>query len=326
MNPRLSPDSNGRTTLPRLEESEHLTYNPSRITDMVSEDGEASRPQSGVSSQPPRSQSPPSRPGPPTVRNSLISSSGHGTSRPTSAGSRISRTHIPSLTPHAFFRPMSSQKLQAQRGGRPGFNTAQPAQTEDGQSDEASQKRRSWVSNSTIRLGAATQDPEIPPSRGTEFTDPVIPDRGTSNASPTGNTTVRSLGESVRLLQDRSRRDAPSHLNLGMYQPSGSQDPPQKSPLSFRSGFLMPNKNEVQDNRDSRGHERLSSAASSPRSEPVKIPEPVTKRDLGKNYEYFTGNTLFCCGGRFQNSRDRPINIATGIFVILPGVLFFIYS
>jgi palmitoyltransferase ZDHHC9/14/18 len=88
----------------------------------------------------------------------------------------------------------------------------------------------------------------------------------------------------------------------------------------------MPNKNEVQDNRDSRGHERLSSAASSPRSEPVKVPEPVNKRDLGKNYQYFTGNTLFCCGGRFQNSRDRPINIATGIFVILPGVLFFIYS
>jgi palmitoyltransferase ZDHHC9/14/18 len=47
---------------------------------------------------------------------------------------------------------------------------------------------------------------------------------------------------------------------------------------------------------------------------------------LGKNYEYFTGNTLFFGGGRLQNSRDKPINIATGIFVVLPSALFFAYS
>src|SRR5690606_23680164 len=35
--------------------------------------------------------------------------------RPTSSASR---THVPSLTSHAFYRPMSSAKLQAQRGGQ----------------------------------------------------------------------------------------------------------------------------------------------------------------------------------------------------------------
>lgn len=88
----------------------------------------------------------------------------------------------------------------------------------------------------------------------------------------------------------------------------------------------MPNKNEGQE-RDSRNHERLSSAASSsPNSYPVKNVQPAPRKDLGKNYEYFTGNTVFCAGGRLQNARDRPVNIATGIFVILPAGLFFGYS
>lgn len=184
------------------------------------------------------------------------------------------------------------------------------------------------VSNNTLhRPTTQSNDADMPPpSRGTEFTDPVLPDRNTSNASPTGNTTVRSLGESVRLLHDKSRKPAPSHLNLGKSYKAPSNDQQQKSPLSFRSGFLMPNKNEGQE-RDSRNHERLSSAASSsPNSYPVKNVQPAPRKDLGKNYEYFTGNTVFCAGGRLQNARDRPVNIATGIFVILPAGLFFGYS
>lgn len=46
----------------------------------------------------------------------------------------------------------------------------------------------------------------------------------------------------------------------------------------------------------------------------------------GKNYQYFEGNTVFAMGGRLQNARDRPVNIATGILVVLPAVLFFIFS
>jgi palmitoyltransferase ZDHHC9/14/18 len=50
------------------------------------------------------------------------------------------------------------------------------------------------------------------------------------------------------------------------------------------------------------------------------------KSALGKNYEYFEGNTIFWLGGRLQNARDRPINIATGVFLVLPAILFFVFS
>lgn len=47
---------------------------------------------------------------------------------------------------------------------------------------------------------------------------------------------------------------------------------------------------------------------------------------MGRNWEYFLGNTVFCMGGRLQNTKARPVNIATGAFVILPCILFFIFS
>ena len=47
-------------------------------------------------------------------RGSVESSTAGSTSQPPSLSSR---SHVPSLQSHAFFRPMSSQKLQAQRGG-----------------------------------------------------------------------------------------------------------------------------------------------------------------------------------------------------------------
>ncbi|KAL2364189.1 Eukaryotic peptide chain release factor GTP-binding subunit [Blastomyces dermatitidis] len=326
-NPQSGAPFDNATNPPRP-----VSYISTHMTDIASEDDDASRPPTAISSQPTWSQTPASRRGPPPARNSMAATN-HSTSRPLSSSSRMSRTHIPSLTAHGFFRPMSSQRLQAQRSGRPANNNnhhAAPTSTEDGMSDVGSQKRRSLLSNHTILYGGpSSHENELPPpSRGTEFTDPVIPDRGTSNASPTGNTTVRSLGESVRLLHDRSQKAAPSHLNLGKNynKPSSSQDNAQKSPMSFRSGFLMPGKSDGQDRRDSRNHERLSSAASTPGSVLQKGFKSEDKPNLGKNYEYFAGNTVFCGGGRFQNSRDKPVNIATGIMVVLPAALFFAYS
>ncbi|EEP75640.1 conserved hypothetical protein [Uncinocarpus reesii 1704] len=299
-----------------------VSYISSHMTDIPSEDGDP-RPQS----PPARSQRSASRRGR-LARHSISAASNHGSGPALSAGNRISRTHVPSLTSHAFFRPMSSQRLQMQRAGRPPTGTTQVMPSEDGQSDVASNPiRRSLISNSVIP-GLSGLDYDLPPpSRGTEFTDPMLLDRGTSTASPTGNTTVRSGGDSVRLLHDRSRGMAPTHLNLNsIHKQSGNADPPQRSPLSFRSGFLKGNKNEQSERLDSRGHERLSSAASSPASNGLKPDKPTFTNDLGQNYEYFTGNTIFFWGGRFQNARDRPVNIATGIFVALPGALFFAYS
>lgn len=287
----------------------------SRATDIASEDGDRTQ---SFTSPPPSSVS---RRNPPPTRNSMAASS---QGRPGSSGSRLSRSHIPSLTAQAFFRPMSSQRLQAHRGGRP--MTKGTVSSTDEWADNTNHNRRSLISNSTLPQGSAPPtEVEAPPSRGTEFTDPVIPDRNTSNASPMGNTTIRSLGESVRLLRDRDQKDKPrpSHLNLSAnYNGHTAQDAPPKSPLSFLS---LQNKGSAQNSHDARGHERLSSTGSSPQPVDVKR-EQVPRGNSGKNWEYFTGNTLFCAGGRLQNSRDKPINIATGVLVVVPAALFFGFS
>lgn len=290
----------------------------SRVTD---DDGERTP---SYTSPPPQhqSRSSVSRRGPPPTRTSITS---QVTSRPGSSGSRLSRSHIPSLTAQGFFRPMSSQRLQAHRGTRP--LTKGTGSSTDEWTQQGSQHRGSLISNSTVPQGSLPTEMEVPPSRGTEFTDPIIPDRNTSNASPTGNTTIRSLGESVRLLRDRDQKEKPQRLNLGAnYTGQAAQEaPPPKSPLSFLS---LQNRGVGHGNHDSRshqGHEHLSSAGSSPSPLDVKKPQlPRTK--LGKNYEYFLGNTLFCGGGRLQNSRDKPVNIATGLLVVIPSALFFAFS
>lgn len=293
----------------------------SRVTDMASEDGDQSQ---SVQSPPPSTQHRPSvsRRGPPPTRNSITASS-QVTSRPGSSGSRLSRTHIPSLTAQAFFRPMSSQRLQAHRGGRP--MTKGTVSSTDEWNDQTSQNRRSLISNGTVPQSLPAVDQEAPPSRGTEFTDPIISDRNTSNASPTADTTIRSLGESVRLLRDRDNKNKPrpEHLNLdASYNGHSAQDGLPKSPLSFLS---FQNRPSAQHSHDPRSPSQQSSPGSSPGPMDAKK-ERFPQTHLGKNYEYFTGNTLFCGGGRLQNSRDKPINILTGLLVVVPSALFFGFS
>jgi palmitoyltransferase ZDHHC9/14/18 len=301
----------------------------SRMTDAGTTDGDTSIPPTGTPSQGYSSPNQGFRRGLiPTRSNSNAAASSHTNTRPGSASSRVSRrsrNHVSSLTPQAFFRPMSSQRLQAHRSGRP---MTQEAATVEDDEDESENKRISIISNSTLRhaMEPPSEAQEVPPSRGTEFTDPVTPDRNTSNASPTGNATIRSLGESVRLLQEREKKPTLSRLSISnSLKPGGAQDPSKQSPLSLRSGFLSPRgRTESQDNRRNSHHERLSSAASSPRF--MKGSSAPAPPRLGKNYEYFTGNTVFWGSGRFQNSRDKPVNIITGILVILPAGLFFGYS
>jgi palmitoyltransferase ZDHHC9/14/18 len=72
------------------------------------------------------------------------------------------------------------------------------------------------------------------------------------------------------------------------------------------------------------GHEKLPSDASSPQF--AEATKEAVKREMGKNYEYFTGNTRFWLGGRLQNTRDRPVNLVTGFLVVLPAGLFFGFS
>ncbi|KAL1995511.1 hypothetical protein VTN49DRAFT_1698 [Thermomyces lanuginosus] len=302
----------------------------SRMTDIVSEDGNQTVTQSVTQSQRRGSTQyrPSSRRGQPGI------SFGATAARPGSSSSRMSRvtqTHVPSLTHQAFFRPMSSQRLQAHRGPRPPTQGPAPSSPPaDEPEDDRTRHRHSLLSNSTVRAGLQAMDLEVPPSRGTDFTDPIIPDRNTSNASPTGNTTTaRSLGESVQLLHEREKKPMPgSRLSIKSYAPSNHlrDDPPQKSPMSFRSGLLtLQNKNEEVEDEQDRSHQRLSSTGSSAARSMKPEPQQPTE-DLGRNYEYFTGNNVFFGKGRFLNSRDKPINIATGLLVILPAGLFFGYS
>jgi palmitoyltransferase ZDHHC9/14/18 len=50
------------------------------------------------------------------------------------------------------------------------------------------------------------------------------------------------------------------------------------------------------------------------------------KAQPGKNHQYFSGNTVFFLGGRIQNTNAKPINIATGAIIVVPTILFFLFS
>lgn len=286
----------------------------------------------------------------PSKRRSYVSgvAAKRGSVASTAAGSTgrtpSLRNHAPSLTSNAFFRPMSSQKLQAQRGGAPRpptMATAEDTTTEAG----GSVTRQSIISNPIAQIRRTMSDDENmrpPPSRGTEMTDQV-----TANTSPThGHYPAGSLTDSVRPLHQKRNSDQP-HMNMNInidksYRDLATNLPsPAKTPRSFRSSFLLPGKSDQgqqSQNRSTDGAEKLSSSASSPQLRPVdsrasrqphprrqhqRVPDHEDKRSPGRVHQYFDGNTVFCLGGRFQNTRQRPINIATGLFMVTPCALFF---
>lgn len=246
-------------------------------------------------------------------------------SRPTTA---TSRTHVP-LAAHGFFRPMSSQRLQQQRNQRPtsllGHSSLYSDATHDTNNNHYRSSTGSTYTNRALpTLGLHHEEDLLPPSRGTDITDRDMPDRTTANSTPTGAETVRSHGESITPLQ----RPRPNHLNLtGVHSDPTKLPTPSKSPRSFRSSFMISSRDgRPSQMRPHQGHEKLTSAEPSPRLARKEATKAAVKRELGKNYQYFTGNTAFCWGGRLQNTRDRPVNVATAILIILPAGLFFGFS
>jgi palmitoyltransferase ZDHHC9/14/18 len=226
---------------------------------------------------------------------------------------------------------MSSQRLQQQRNQRPTSLLGHQSLYSDGATDFGGSNpyRQSTGSNKTIKgappLGLHHDLEHPPPSRGTDVTDRDMPDRTTANTTPTGADTVRSRGESITPLH----RPRPQHLDLSQAHKndSGKLPTPGKSPRSFKSSFILPNREgRSSQMRPQQGHEKLASAESSPRMARKEATKQVVKRELGKNYQYFSGNTVFCWGGRLQNTRDRPVNIATGILFLVPVGLFFGFS
>lgn len=263
------------------------------------------------------------------------------------AGPASSRSHVPSLTSSAFMKPMSSQRLQAQRAGSRPQTVAQPARVEnldDLTTDFGGSVRRDSLTSNPVaqvqrNVGAVDENERPPPSRGTEMTEQETVDHATANTSPThGHYPAGSMSDSVRPLHRNSENSSnKNHLrvDVGKSYGGGPNIPsPIKSPRSFRSSFLLATKNEQGQNRSTDGHEKLSSNASSPNlgsghdhqhgppRNPIQLP---TKPD-GRVHEYFDGNTRFWFGGRWQNSKQKPINIATGVFLVVPCILFFVFE
>ncbi len=280
------------------------------------------------------------------ARNNSISGS---SLRPQSSASR---SHVPSITPNAFFHPMSSQKLQAQRSS---YRPQAAGQNRDSfQEDPAAESPKiaeespttpipNPIAHLTRQLTEEEDDDEHPPpSRGTEITEPETYGRVTANTSPTqGHYPAASLSESMRPLQRKKVGDMGLRVDVDRTKAYNKHatnvQAPSKSPRSFRSNFMMPSKPEgTKTPHSMHGAEKLSSGGSSPHLTPTlpnALPPSKTRAatkekaaKLGRNYEYFEGNTVFCLGGRLQNTRSRPINIATGFLVAIPAILFLAFS
>lgn len=303
----------------------------SEISSAISDDGYISRPQSGVTPLPALPNPPASQHGyahlrgitQPTnrsMRSNPATESNAGSSRPQSPVSQASRTHVPSLTASGFFKPMSSQRLQAQRLRRPlgGKPVQAPTPIPDGDDDE--EDTRSLASSRQGPFHAMPRNHRHIPSIATSYSQSEAPETVDVHFADFGS---QNEGDS-QLVASASPRESqkpsrPSRLNISSTHKVG--DPPQKSPLSFRSGLSLGSKHRLET-----GHQHLPSNTTSPRFPPGSNSEVAVKSALGKNYEYFEGNTVFWWGGRLQNARDRPINIATGVVLIVPAVLFFVYS
>lgn len=373
------PDSGDPPAAPSANEDQSAAKRPSRpasvvssrMTDIASDDGgeakardpttrqsknieHTSRPETAKTTNSARAPWPASAgrkgysSGPVGKKTSIA---GSAAATPSRRPSLTSRSHVPSLTSNAFFRPMSSQKLQAHRANvaRPPTTSqqAQPSQQPFADLDDAATDLGGSVVNRDVgapnigaQTGRVSGDNARLPSRGTEATEHENFERTIGNTSPSqGHYPTGSLSDSVQPL--RGRQEARSHPTLDANKSSkdrGHMPSPLRTPRSFRSSFLLPGRSDqgpTSRNRSTEGAEKLSSVNSSPRLRPMDShgmpksrppPTPTGAAGAGRVHQFFDGNTIFCLGGRWQNTKDKPINIATGLFVVVPCVLFFVFE
>lgn len=368
---RPSP-SGGLPYLGRLPRPDSVVS--SRMTDVGSEDGSDAKQKRRLGTSQPRGTDVGSRPatartgasskapwpaqsrrqsstlGLPAKRGSIASVSNASAGR---APSLTNKTHVPSITSNAFYRPMSSQKLQAQRGGtsRPATST-QPSSAQQHVSDlddaatdlggSVIDENAAAHSTTPRRQRRTSGDNNMPVlSQGTGMVERENYDRITANTSPShGHNANGSQSDSDRPLRQTSvTRTRPTIDVDKSFRDLGNMPSPIKSSRSFRSSFLLPSRSDpgrASQNRSTEGAEKLTSNNSSPRLRPLDshsqprqqqpFQPPIQGQGQGRVHQYFDGNTIFCLGGRWQNTRHRPINIATGLFVVVPCVLFYIFE
>lgn len=204
--------------------------------------------------------------------------------RPTSSASR---THAPGVANQAFYRPMSSAKLQAQRG----------RVTEE--DDFEQQQQRRIIGFAHASAGGSMSIPVAPHN----------PQQQQQNLGYARQTSISTI--------DHTSRGAPSMSSNSPLR--NSYEPSQPASLAPPS----PSISRMPRTPNSRGGSSNGSRSS---MAPKHRPQLQPREKVGKNYEYFPGNMRFCLGGRFQTARDFPMNIMTGILVIIPAALFFGYS
>lgn len=256
-----------------------------------------------------------------------FSSGGDGVGNIFRPPSSASKTHVPSLAAQGFFRPMSSRRLQAQRSQRPnsllGANSLRP-ETRDRDIGETSTYRQSVGSDAAVR-GTPLQpgfmrgsDGFSPPSRGSNLTEYELQDRATLVASPTGVEALPSHGDHLLSYPKPSQPvDFDTALKNVNHLPLPTQRTPSKT---FHSSFIVPGNGAAVT-----GGQRQHGLKVSPTTDSEKHTGDLARKPR-RNYEYFTGNTVFCWGGRLQNARDRPISIASAIAFLAPSILFLIFS
>ena len=250
------------------------------------------------------------------------------TSRP---GSGMSgRTHVPTLSVQGFFRPLSSQQLQAQRGQ----NVAPPSSSRghrlqgsvDEESDEHSNHRKRY-SNASVNTAReiASRDGEAPPLPGQE-------QRGFSVATSSGGAPFIAGGPESVVSKNST---TPLHTRQHTNEKLQTTDSKPKSPRSLRNSLGWGSNKSKKDRNDqpraARDQEKPSPMPASPNlnakereASPPKS-SPTTSK-AGKNYQYYAGNFLFFCLGRCLNTKAKPLNLATLVLTVLPAALFFGFS
>lgn len=219
----------------------------------------------------------------PPSRRGLGSVGGSLRGRPSSSASR---THAPSLTSHAFYRPMSSAKLQAQRG----------KVTEE---DEEQNRIRGFA-----QAASAT---DRSPILGLSLNEPIV----------------------HQLNQNRLSDDRGGYVQSGRsISPAGHTAQSVSSVSPLRDSLVVErrlNGNHANGVNGTPPLPRLDSSSNGS-SELNQKHQKQKQPDLGRNWQYFPGNTSFCFGGRFQTANDFPMNFLTAILICVPVALFFAFS
>ena len=233
---------------------------------------------------------------------------------------------MPSLTAQGFLRPLGSSRLQQQRlnnlrasrAARDNFRpqTGQTAASQTHDDDDAQSMR----SNRTGPFASLPKMHRPTASITTGYTDSEAPHEYDTTSQPGAFGSEREYFR----MDSPAKKHSPSPLDLSnALSVAGLKEQPLHSPNSFRSGLSIGSKQIIPPTT----HQHLPSTEPSPRYPNVEEKHYIAQREaLGKNYEYFEGNNVFWLGGRMQNARDRPINILTGLFLVVPAILFFAFS